>query len=63
MTKSAQFDDGEVMLDDDHGVTVPDEGIKGVHQDLDVVGVKTGSGFVEDEERTLCFRLGGRRQA
>ena len=41
--------DIQVVLDDDDGVPARDEGIERLKEFLDVVEMKTGGGFVEDE--------------
>ena len=43
------LDDLEVVLNDDNCMTTTDESVEGCKQLLDVVEVKAGRGFVEDE--------------
>ena len=41
--------DIQIVLNDDDGVPARDEGIERLKEFLDVVEMKTGGGFVEDE--------------
>lgn len=54
------FDDVEVMLDDEEGVTGIDEFLEDGEEVLDVGEMETGGGFVEDEELSGFGRCGGR---
>lgn len=45
------FDDVEVVFDDDDGVPVIDDRLQNVDESSDVIGVQTGGRFVEDIKR------------
>ena len=46
----SHFDNIQIVLDDNDGVSALDEGIEGSEQAADVVVVKAGCRFVENEE-------------
>ena len=46
------------MLNDDDGVAAVNEFLENTEKNLDVFGVETGGGFVEDVESLSCGFLG-----
>src|SRR5690606_22435324 len=44
------FDQVDIVLDHDHRMPLVDEFVKGFEQFFDVVEMKTGGGFVKDEQ-------------
>ena len=53
-----EFDDVEVVFDDDDGVTPIDQLLQHIHQDADVLEMQTRGGLVEDVERLARITLG-----
>jgi hypothetical protein len=45
------FDDIEMVLDDQKGGTLVDEAMEQSNKEGDIIQVKTGGGFIEDEKR------------
>ena len=52
-----EFDDVEIVLDDDDGVAAVYQSLQYVHQDTDVFEMQTGGRFVEDIERLASVAL------
>src|SRR5688500_19378524 len=52
------FDHFEIMLDDDDGMALLDQFVKGPEQALDVVKVQAGGGLIENKKRSRLARLG-----
>ena len=51
------FDNIEMVLDDKKGGTLVDEAVEQSNEESDIIKVKTGGGFIEDEKRRS---VGGR---
>ena len=53
------FDDIEMVLDDKKGGTLVDEAVEQSDEEGDIIKVKTGGGFIEDEKRGSVGGRGG----
>ena len=53
-----EFDDIEVVFDDDDGVATIHQFLQHIHQDTDVLEMQTRGGLVEDVERLARITLG-----
>ena len=53
------FDDIEMVLDDKKGGTLVDEAMEQSNEEGDIIQVKTGGGFIEDEKRGSVSGRGG----
>ena len=52
------LEDIEIVLNDDDGIAAVNEFLEDTEKNLDVFGVETGGGFVEDVESLSCGFLG-----